>query len=114
MQTPQPRKNGSPCVFVDIYRVSPARLLDCICLRAALLVHTSHPLESSFLCEILVPLRSAAACMYVCELYGAAAAAENASREVFGIWALMSDVFLLDLKHIYGAVRAEIAHIDNH
>lgn len=38
--------DGRRCVFVVIYRVSPARLSDRICLRRALLVRTSHPLDS--------------------------------------------------------------------
>ena len=99
IQTPRPREAGSPCVFVVIYRVSPAKLSDCICLRGALLVHTSHPLDSSFSKhigqrEMPVLLRSAAvciACVCVCVcvvavqwLWG-----ENVKlqREVFGIWA---------------------------
>lgn len=45
-----PNKLAAPdrrrCVFVVIYRVSPARLSDRICLRHALLVRTSHPLDS--------------------------------------------------------------------
>lgn len=48
IQTPHPGEAGSPCVFLDIYRVSPARLSDCIYLYGALLVHTSHPPDSSF------------------------------------------------------------------
>lgn len=46
---PRPGEAGSPCVFVVIYRVSPAKLSDCICLHGALLVHTSHPWDSELL-----------------------------------------------------------------
>lgn len=66
---PHPREAGSPCVFVVIYRVSPARLSDCICLRGALLVHTSHPLDSGF--PNTQAMRDAcpaevSCCLYVC------------------------------------------------
>lgn len=84
---PRPREAGSPCVFVVIYRVSPAKLSDCICLRGALLVHTSHPLDSSFSKhtgrrEMLVLLRSAAvcvACVCVCVLLQCSGCGEKMS-----------------------------------
>lgn len=92
---PRPREAGSPCVFVVIYRVSPAKLSDCICLRGALLVHTSHPLDSSFSKhtgrrEMLVLLRSAAVCVAcVCVVAVQWLWGENVKLqgEVFGIWA---------------------------
>lgn len=92
---PRPREAGSPCVFVVIYRVSPAKLSDCICLRGALLVHTSHPLDSSFSKhtgrrEMLVLLRSAAVCVAcVCVVAVQWLWGENVKLqgEVSGIWA---------------------------
>lgn len=101
---PRPREAGSPCVFVVIYRVSPAKLSDCICLRGALLVHTSHPLDSSFSKhtgrrEMLVLLRSAAvcvACVCVCVCCCSAVAVGRKCQAAGGSLWHLSEVPLLD------------------
>ena len=105
IQTPRPREAGSPCVFVVIYRVSPAKLSDCICLRGALLVHTSHPLDSSFSKhigqrEMPVLLRSAAvciACVCVCVCCCSAVAVGRKCQAAAGSLWHLSEVPLLDV-----------------
>lgn len=101
---PRQREAGSPCVFVVIYRVSPARLSDCICLCGALPCSHFTPsrLPSLQTCrpyKTLVLLRSATVCMRVSwpnvTLQGSS----------FGIWAfskrLNSCLSALFLNHFH-------------